>query len=487
MYKIGKYFLLCLILVISTQIVFAKDFEVRLKTINNNVVEGTDDTASFNLTITNKVEKISFFRIYTLESIDWDLSVEDSTGNIAKVYPDSAKSFLVKVRSIKGRIGTYKISLNVRSQTKDEKAEMFIPINIVSAEGLYREYIPDIRIWVDMETKKIDPRKKTTITITLKNENPREIEELNIELKSRLIGKRKFISLGPLQEKAVEFTVSFDPLELPKKDILTVNVWTLVQDQRYPKKQPEPIEYEIISYADVKEDATVEEKFLKTEKTIIVSNRGNINKDYIVKIETTPFKQLFISTSPKASMVKEREKRYLVWNIKLNAEKADEIDTKTIVIIHNYRTLFFILILILIGIVGYFILRSPIVIKKSAVQTATSEEGILGIKVIIHIKNRGKITIEKIRVIDKIPNIAQLEKEFQIGTLKPSHILRGKSYISLKWDIPNLEALEERIITYQIRSRLSIIGGIDLHPAIVKYKNEKGKVVIIHSNRFTLQ
>jgi len=487
MHKILKYFLWSLIFILCIQMISAKNFDVSLKNIDINVIEGTDDTASFNLTITNKLEKISYFRIYTLESIDWDISVEDSTANVVKIYPKSSKTFTVNVRPIKGKLGSYSVSLNVRSQSTDEKEGMFIPINIVSSKGLYMEYIPDIRIWVDMETKKINPKNKITITITLKNENPRNIEDLNIELKSRLIGKRRTISLEPLQEKAVEFTITFDPLEPPKKDILVVNVWTMFQNQSYPKKQPDPIEYEIISYGNIDEDMAVKEKFLKTIKTITVSNRGNVNKDYDVKIETTPLKKLFISTSPKAEIEKEGDKRYLTWNIKLKAEKDDEIDTKTITIVHNYRALFFLTILVIIGFIGYFILRSPIVIKKSATETDISEEGISGMKIIIHVKNRGKQAIEKVRVIDKIPNIAQLEKEFQIGTLKPTHILRGKSYVSLKWDISILESLEERIITYKIKSRLKIVGGIQLHPAVVKFKNEKGKEIIIHSNIFNMK
>jgi len=484
----NRYFLIGMIFLFIISVVHAEDFDINLKLMDTEIIEGTNDAASFNLTITNtNVNNILNFRVYTLQSIEWDVVVEDSTGNTVRVYPDSTRSFLVKIRSIGGGLGTYTVPLNVRPQSGDGKFETLVPINIVSADGLYREYIPDIRIWVDMENKKINPKNRENIKITLKNENPRNIEDLNIELTSRLINKRKTISLGPFQEKAIEFTVSFDPLEPPKKDILSVRVWTTFENQSYPKKQPDAIEYEIIAYSNVEEDATVKEKFLKTEKRITVSNNGNVNKEYAVKIETTPLKQLFTYSSPRAEILKEGGERYLVWNLKLNAETKDGVDTETIVLVHNYRILFFIIILIIIGVIGYYLLRDQIVIKKSAIQTTTEEEGILGLKVIIHIKNRGKTTIEDVRVIDKIPNIAKLEKEFQVGTLKPSKILRGKTYISLKWDIHALESLEERIITYKIKSSLRIIGGIKLHPAIIKYKNEKAKEVIVHSNMFNLQ
>jgi hypothetical protein len=38
------------------------------------------------------------------------------------------------------------------------------------------------------------------------------------------------------------------------------------------------------------------------------------------------------------------------------------------------------------------------------------------------------------------------------------------------WDIESLSPSEERVITYFLRSKLKIIGGFNLQPAVVKYK-----------------
>ena len=52
----------------------------------------------------------------------------------------------------------------------------------------------------------------------------------------------------------------------------------------------------------------------------------------------------------------------------------------------------------------------------------------------------------------------------------------------LKWNIDILEGFEERMITYKIKSKLSILGSLKLSPAVIKFKNSRGNIVISHSN-----
>ena len=51
----------------------------------------------------------------------------------------------------------------------------------------------------------------------------------------------------------------------------------------------------------------------------------------------------------------------------------------------------------------------------------------------------------------------------------------------LKWDIPELAPGEERLISYDIRSKLSIIGSFTLPRAKIKFTKD-GKDKIIFSN-----
>ena len=135
----------------------------------------------------------------------------------------------------------------------------------------------------------------------------------------------------------------------------------------------------------------------------------------------------------------------------------------------------------------YSIFRSDIVVKKHAVVLGTKEGGITEMKVIMNVRNRIGRPIKNIAIIDNVPNIADIQKEFQIGTLKPTKIVTHERKGNLiKWNIDFLEKYEERIITYKVRSKLSILGKFKLPPAVIKYENEKGRDVITHSNSVSL-
>jgi hypothetical protein len=130
----------------------------------------------------------------------------------------------------------------------------------------------------------------------------------------------------------------------------------------------------------------------------------------------------------------------------------------------------------------YFVLRSPLTVKKTASNIALKEGGVSELKVILNVSNRSNNKINDIEIIDKIPNIADLEKGLTIGTLQPSKILRHeKKGTMIKWVIEELHAGDERVITYKVKSHLSIVGEFSLAQAVAKCRY-KGKTVISHSN-----
>ena len=101
----------------------------------------------------------------------------------------------------------------------------------------------------------------------------------------------------------------------------------------------------------------------------------------------------------------------------------------------------------------------------------------------INIKNPSNHTVHDITVFDKVPNIAEVLHEFGVGTLSPIKILKSEKDGStlLKWNVDKLDAYEDRIISYRIRPRLSIVGDFSLPKSTVKYKKDD-KMIKIHSN-----
>ena len=141
---------------------------------------------------------------------------------------------------------------------------------------------------------------------------------------------------------------------------------------------------------------------------------------------------------------------------------------------------------LLLSIIFYFSYRSSIVIRKIASNIEKLEGGISELKIVINIKNRGNKPLRDITIIDKIPNIADVEKELYIGTLQPVKILKHENKGSIvKWIIDDLGAGEERVISYRIKSRLSILGDFNLPSTSVRFKF-RGKDKLSKSNLLTI-
>ena len=123
-------------------------------------------------------------------------------------------------------------------------------------------------------------------------------------------------------------------------------------------------------------------------------------------------------------------------------------------------------------------------VKKDVIIVGPTKEGISEMKIIIHLKNRTSDVVNNIFISEKIPRLGELIKESYLGTLEPSKILiHEKRGTIVKWELPSLEPFEERIITYRIKSKLSIVGGIRLPPTRVKFDTKKGRERIIFSNK----
>jgi len=312
----------------------------------------------------------------------------------------------------------------------------------------------------------------------LRNRNMLNITEMKIKLSSIVINHETETSLGPLEEKTIIVTYSFDPMEPPKKDTVTLNLYVNGESIRTIENIP----VEIIAYSDIVESSELKKSFLKTEEKITYTNNGNIKKQETLKIEMGFFKDIVTSTNPKTYVLKENGKRYRALDVDLKPGAKAEV-----IVVKSFRPLVLIITITIVLLALYFIFRSDVVVRKQAVVLDTKEGGITEMKVIMNLRNRTAKQIKNVAIIDNVPNIADIQKEFQIGTLKPTKIVMHERKGNLiKWNIELLEKYEERIITYKVRSKLSILGNFKLPPAVIKYENQKGKDTITHSNSVSL-
>jgi hypothetical protein len=466
-------------MLLSFSLVNAYNFDVKYEPIQNQIIFG--ETAKFNATITNNQDFHDTFR-FKFNDNRWSVYTQPQHhyfGGIDVAPLKEVSTTLLFSPKKELRAGQYSIEVTLISQKTNQEIRNFVNINLKSGFRI-PEYSPNIKVEIDVPNKgKIDPRKEFTIKINLKNKNVLSLDGVSLSLRSDLIEEKEItdISFSPLERKTEEFTIKLNPNEQPKKD-------TIIASVRIGNKTFVDIEdFEIIPYLEpFKTESSLKKVFLKRTNILSITNPSNVETQQQIKIKTSFLKGLFTSATPKSKIRREENVRYISWDLKLKPQ-----ETYTIIVTTNYRPIFYIILLCILGIISYYVFRSPVVVTKSVTKITKKEGGISGLRLMIHIKNRTQNILERVHVIDKIPHIAEIEKEFKVGTLQPSKIIKHeKKGTIVKWEIENLDPNEERVISYEMKSKLTILGDFYLPKVKVRFLTHKGKPSIAYSNRLKL-
>jgi len=468
-----KHFLFLLISIICISSVNAVSFELDAVPIKNKIT--INEVAKFKVEVTNTLNKEQTFRIYILDYPTWDIYTEPIINPILlDVASNSKNSVEIIVNPLTKRniiVGPHVISLKVRSKTTNEALAVPLKVSVTSTSSLIEGYVPTIITNVKIP-KKIDPREEIPIEIILDNQNIINYSNLKVKIDSNLITDSIDADLVPKGTKTLTLTKKLDPFTSPQKDNFAVSV--LMDEREIAGPVISPIE--IMDYTD-QSAPEIRKTFLKSEKDITFYSN---NEDYSeeLRIESSFFKSLFSSTKPKAKILKEGDKRYFVWDVKL-----DDNNSMKVTITENYQILFFVIALLILLTVLYFIYRNPLVIRKESKDIKKKEGGIFSLKVVLHVKNRSNKRIKNIELKEALPDIADLEKDISIGTLKPTKLLKheNKGYI-IKWDIDNLDVGEERVLSYKIRTKLPVLGDLNLPVTTAKFRYNN-KDMKANSNR----
>ena len=388
----------------------------------------------------------------------------------------SVKFFLYITPVPEYEFGPHDFNIIAVSKNTGSSIVDILPVLLRNPSKDFTEYSPVINLDVDIPYK-INPKEEATIEIDFLNRNKLDIKNLTIVVTSMHFSTVKETTLGPLEKKTERISVKYDPLMQPTKDTITVTVFANGVDFK-----PTAKDIEIIGYSNLKENVQKDDSFLKYTRSITYTNEGNVANKKKLIVSTSVLEQLFSSTTPDAVKVVENGVREYVWEITVHPQGS-----VTITMVTNYRYIVLIILILILLIVSYYVFRSPMLITKESriVRASKNDEGISHLKVLIHIKNRTNKLIEHVKVIDRVPHIAELEKEYVVGTLHPDKVVNHELKGTLvKWELPVVEPYEERIISYNIKSKLKILGTLTLPAATLKYKNNKGNEVKISSNRF---
>lgn len=420
-----------------------------------------DETAHFTITIKNTAETDYVFT-WNLDPVKWIIDTPAS----AKVKAGETKKFDLAVRphpvNYRGP-GSYVVPLTVRASPGDLVFKSQISLFIKSINERIYAYTPSVALGASIADE-VDPRDTVSVQVQIRNRNLLDIEGMKLSINGENFQTTKTFSLSGLEEKTLEFRFDVNPLLKP--DTYKLYVRLIYQNKTISDFEKY---YKIKAYTSVDRVSTDRTKFFKTTHISTLTNDGNVLKEVTTDLNIKWYNWLFTHVKISTNDMDRVDRN--TWKIILQPKEV-----ATITIVENYRVLPLLVLIILLIIVSYFVFRSPIVLRKQTIITGKDEEGISEMKVRVFIKNRTKKAFYNVRVLDRAPSIATITVPKGLGVLEPSKLITTqKKGTIIKWDFETIEAYEERIVTYNIKAKLKIIGHLGLPSVKIKYETVSGQ------------
>jgi hypothetical protein len=414
------------------------------------------EAATFELVLTHDSATDEKFELYSPD-VEWDVTT--TPARPITVPHGQATTVLIHVRPLYVTTGFYAVTLTIRHVASGQLERKTIIVGVESKNYVPGQYVPALRLKTNVLSQ-VDPREPVVITVDLSNGNPRNLQNITFKIHSNLLNAEIVEDLPGLERKQLVIPIRLPATTPPQHDVLRVT--GLVQDgDTVIPFDAEPVEY----------DAAAEKSsFLKTDTIYTLTNTGNNRKSTEFALKSNPIAGWFTSSEPQSHTITRADGTYDAWDITLNVGEQTTIRVTT-----NYRPLLIIILIFGFAVGCYYVFRSPLVVRKSAVVIAAKEGGMSELKVLIEVSNRSARAIKQLKIIDKVPHIAEVASEFDVGTMRPTSVkqLPNKGTL-ITWHIDELDAGEERVITYKIRSKLSILGQMRLPIAMTHFETSHG-------------
>ncbi len=410
-------------------------------------------------------------------SVTWSLGPNQAANWITSpsattIPPESTKevTFTVIPKSVV-LPSQYNLLLQFRYQGLSQDVQ--VPIRVVSVDSVFG-FQPHVTMSIE-HRRELDPREPYTVRVVIRNQNPRNLEGLVVTVDGELFREEFVVDVGPSAEVSRDLQFTINPLQAPGQHRLSARVsYPLIDALLYDLTS----NFEVITYSDITPVFESETSWFKTTETITLQNRGNVQRSKEVALRAPWYQRIFLSSDVDYELVQINGKANMAWNPSLAPD-----ETMQITVIRNYRPLAFLLFLALLVVLSYFVFRSPLIVQKHAFVVKQVEEGVNDIKIRLYIRNRSNKSLYNINVSDMLPRITEFVESKSVGSIKPTKITKtSKKGTILNWHFDVLEGLEERIITYKIRSTLRIVGDITLPNSRVKFENSEGKESFANSS-----
>ena len=432
-------------------IVLATNLQVEQIESESLIIIELDTSASFKLAITNNEEVSDSFKIYSLAGAT--IQPKENFLINSGVTREIEIEVIPHEKTKKDFRGYHALEYQIKGEDTGYFTDR-LGLKIIELKDAIELDVENIRI-EDTEAK-----------IRITNLEKREFENIIVVAKSKFFEFSETLTFD--DEEQFEF---FVPIKKEDTKTLTANEYEIevvIEFEDIKTKKTETLKY--LETGDISVYKKVE-GFILRKSTITKTNEGNLisvaefetKKDVLSRLFTT------YSEKPTSSQRNGLLVEYF-WEKELLPGETSSITINT-----NYTMPFvFIFVIILVFLITKFLVRKDISLRKR-VSFVKTKGGEFALKVKLRV--RANKVVDKIDIVDKIPKIAKLYKNFGA---KPDKIDEKARKIS--WNIKRLNAGEERVFTYIIYSKINVLGRFELPSATAKYE-KNGKHEHTFSNK----
>ncbi len=434
--------------------------------IDNDIY--SNESAKFSILLENKQDSIEQVQI-SVSGIAWTLSADSFVYDLS---PRESVEFDIELFPPKSvTLGSYALKL-LATTADGEVTEEIILVNV-------NKIIEEPVLSLDLDIpEEVSPGEKFNVVIDVTNNGRDAVPNVEAYVKSELFDEVGIERLGTLElgttENAFNIEVDIPKDKEPRDYDVEIGV---AQGYDILIKTTEQIK--VLPASDIAISENIEKGFLKRSYVVTLVNQGNtiVKDEYIVNLKS--FENNFFKGEPAPDRKELIDgKREVAWMYNLAPNEILTI---------RYSISYWPLLLIILLLVGsfsavFFYINTSISIDKRIL--FAEEKGLKFVKIQLHIKNKSGSRLKNVNLVDTIPSPLKLLKEF--GTIVPDDVHKEESKTKLRWKFEALESNEERVISYGIRSGLSIIGKINLPEAKMRFQ-KSGVWKATKSNKLTLQ
>jgi len=443
-----KFSVFALIFLLAS-LVSAADLEVNVLERNDVIItELEKSNATFKLEITNNGDSDNF-QIYSLVSVAMYPKESFRINKDEKIVLDVTAVPFDDV--LMNKRGVYAFEYQIKGETtgffKDALA-----IKLLDVKDAVIVSINDI------------PLNASSIKMTVKNKEDIEINDLKIVAESKFFKFSEKFDLTEKQEKM------FDVPIILEKEISAGNYEAEINYELNNMKSSVvlPIRYLEATGISVHESIS---GFIIKKTNITKSNEGNVPAVAVIEVRKNILTRLFTVYSDKPT----NSKRSGVF-VDYSWEKEIGVgESYTVNVTTNYTFPFIIILLIVVvGLFAKFMVTNKLSVHKG-VSLVRTKGGEFALKINLRVKSRGNV--KDVVITDRIPGHAKLFNKFGITPHRIDEHAR-----KIEWDVPHMNAGEERLFSYIIYSKINIVGSFELPAASVSFECD-GKREHVLSNK----